>query len=372
MPPLVRTNGASELVSDVVMICTSTGPSVSVNVNIQIFLNVNLTSRIMNPVTKLTEGLLLIDEPKPGVPNVSNGFPYFGQVLGTPGIPAGASGSGNVYQATLFLDNTIVWAGVPWVTGGTRIFRMTNIRGNASNLMGSGPILSDVAISGPVSVAIVNPESVLAQPTDGLKFTSSFPVGAAGTLDLTFTELFPSAFKKRIENTLGGPLTASYQDVPGVNYCTESGFTPEFSPLTPGAIGSANTGTRLLAEISNVPPGVFVFIVPNEVNSTTGNLVAHRVFPPLGGNFAGGTVSTGGGLSLEFVTAARTAELLYEVTASAPFLGKNGCGALDAFTIPAFGFFPVPLTSVNVKGRLAPVDPTPQASASAPEPRFLP
>ena len=210
VPPLVRTNGASELISDLVMTCTSTGPSVSVNVNIQIFLNVNLTSRIMNPVTKLTEGLLLIDEPKPGVANTSNGFPYFGQVLGTPGIPAGAAGSGNVYQATLFLDNRIVWTGVPWVTGGTRTFRMTNIRGNASALMGSGPILSEIVITG-VTAAIVNPESVVAQPTDGLKFTSSIPVGAAGTLDLRFEELFPSAFKKRIENTLGGPLAASNQ-----------------------------------------------------------------------------------------------------------------------------------------------------------------
>jgi hypothetical protein len=107
-PPSVRANGASELVHDVVMTCTNPGPSVSTIVNIQIFLNVNLTSRIMNPVTKLTEGLLLIDDPLPGVANTSNTFPYFGQVLGTPGVAAGAPGSGNVYQATFFLDNTIV------------------------------------------------------------------------------------------------------------------------------------------------------------------------------------------------------------------------------------------------------------------------
>jgi hypothetical protein len=370
VPAIVRGDGGSELVSDVVMTCTSTGPSVSANVNIQIFLNVNLTSRIMNPVTKETEGLLLIDEPKPGVPNSSNGFPYFGQVLGTPGVPAGAAGSGNVYQATLFADNTIVWTGVPFVTGGTRTFRMTNVRGNASLLGGSGTILSFVTITGPVTVGITNPTNTVAQATSGLKFTSSTP--SPGTLDVHFDELFPSAFKKRIENTLGGPLTASYQDVPGVTYCTESGFTPEFSPLTPGAIGSASTGTRLLAEISNVPPGVFVFIVPNEVTSSSGNLVAHRVFPPLGATFAGGTVSTFGGFSLEFVTAARTAELLYEVTASAPFLGKNGCATIDGFNIPAFSFFPVPLTAAVVKGHLAPVDPTPKASPTAPEPRFMP
>src|SRR5260370_5823184 len=181
-PPIMRSNGASELVRDVVMACTNPGPSTSVIVNIQIFLNVDLTSRIMNPVTKLTEGLLLIDDPLPGVANTSNGFPYFGQVLGTPGVPAGAPGSGNVYQATFFLDNTIVWTGVPYVTGGTRTFRMTNIRSNPSLLGGGGLILADIAITGPVAVVITNPVTPVAQAPDGLKITSPSP--SHGKLDV--------------------------------------------------------------------------------------------------------------------------------------------------------------------------------------------
>ncbi len=332
-PPAMRSNGASELVRDVVMTCSNPGPSASVNVNIQIFLNVDLTSRIMNPVTKLTEGLLLIDDPLPGVANTSNGFPYFGQVLGTPGVAAGAPGSGNVYQSTVFADNTIVWTGVPFVTGGTRIFRMTNIRANPSLLGGAGPILSDIAMSGPVAVVITNP---------------------------------------RIENTPLGPLTAVRQDNPGVDFCTESGFTPEFSSVTPNDIGSATTGTRLLAELSKIPPPVFEVVVPNEVTSSSGNLVAHRVLPPLGGDFASGTVTTSSGTSLVFVSPARTAELLYEVTAAAPFQGRNGCGTIDAFDIPLSGIFPVSLKPVKVIGRFAPVDGTKIASPTAPEPRFIP
>jgi len=96
------------------------------------------------------------------------------------------------------------------------------------------------------------------------------------------------------------------------------------------------------------------------------------VLPPFAPNFTGGTVTTSAGESLVFVDAAHTAELLYEVTAAAPFAGVNGCGALDTFNIAVFPIFPVPMTSAVVTGELAPLDPTAEASATAPEPRFQP
>jgi hypothetical protein len=216
-----------------------------------------------------------------------------------------------------------------------------------------------------------NPEVTVASGANALNFTSGPLIGAVG-LDLSFAEPFPNAFKKRIENTTGGPLTLHYQDVPGAPYCTESGFTPEFVSLTPSAIGLADTGTRLFARIQGIPPGAFVLIVPTEVTSSSGELVAHRVLPPFASNFAGGTVVTGAGDGLVVVGAAHTAELLYEVTAATPYLGKNGCGALDTFKIGVVPFLPVPMSSAVVTGELAPLDPTPGASATAPEPRFQP
>jgi hypothetical protein len=60
------------------------------------------------------------------------------------------------------------------------------------------------------------------------------------------------------------------------------------------------------------------------------------------------------------------------VTAAAPFQGRNGGGTLDAFDFQLFGIFPVSLAPVVVKGRFAPVDGTPTASPTAPEPRFIP
>src|ERR1700680_4184230 len=213
VPNPARANGEAELVGDLVVTCVYTGPSVSTLVNFTFFLSTPLTSRIMNSVTLETEGLLLIDDPQPGLPNVSNGFPYLGQVLGTPGVLAGSPGSGNVYQGVHGLDNVVTFNGVPYVTGGTRIFRFTNIRADQA-IVGVNPTNATLAISGPIAVTLTPSQVVVAFGFDGLKLTSSPLIGAIG-LNLRFEELFPSAFKKRIENTGGGPLTARYQAIPG-------------------------------------------------------------------------------------------------------------------------------------------------------------
>jgi hypothetical protein len=371
VPPEALLEGHAELVGVLVMTCTGMGPSQSALVNIHIFLNVNVTSRITTVATSETEALLLIDEPKPGIPNTSNGFPYFGQVLGTPGVHAGNPGSGNVYQGTLAAANSIVFEGVPFVTGGTRTFRINNVRANANMLGVPGPINFFVSMVAPFSAVITPATGTIAFATTGLQF-KAFPAASSPTaLELTFHELFATAFKKRIENTNIGPLTAIHQDVPGDNYCTESGFTPEFSPVTPGAIGSAVTGTRLLAHVSNIPPAVSVLIVPNQVVSSSGTLIAHRVTPPFAADFTGGTVSLAAGTSTIPVPL-HEADLLYEVTGAPPFFGKNGCLTLDTFTgfassSPAFS-----LANAIVHGSLAPRDPTPVASPTAPEPRFVP
>ncbi len=373
-PLLAASTGESELVSDLVLTCTSTAPSQSFVMNLIVTLNTNITSRITNTTTFTDEGLLLIDEPKPGVVNISNTFPYFGQVLGTPGILAGSPGSGNVYQGAQLTaggvpqQNAVIFEGVPFVSGGTRVFRITNIRADVAEI-GANPVNAFVAINTDIFVEVTNPEVTAASGADPLKFTSGPLVGALG-LDLSFSERFPEAFKKRIENTTSGPLSMNHQDEPGFVYCTQSGFTPGFELLPGGNVGLANTGTRLLAVFESVPAGVTALIVPNEVTSSSGDLVAHRVLPPLGTNFAAGTVTTATGDSLVAVSASHTAELLYEVTAAAPYLNVNGCSALDTFNIGVMASTPVSLSSVLVGGALAPRDPTATASATAPEPRF--
>jgi hypothetical protein len=376
LPTMVRLNGASELTGDVVLTCTGGDPSIPALVNITLFLNVNATPRITNITTSETETLLLVDEPQAGLPNLSNGCPYVGQIRGTLG--GAACGNGNVFQGTTdtIETNVIRWLGVPFVPpgSGTRILRFSNIRGNAS-ILGAPPLnhlQAVVEVAGSLSFSMTGQPVDVAFALPGLKFTTATPVGAVGVTDLNFTEHFPTAFKKRIENTPGGPLTAIRQDVPGHFYCTESGFTPQFSSTTPNDIGSATRGTRLLADFAGLPPSVFFLIVPNQVTSSSGALVAHRVFPPLGSDFAGGFLPIVPGFSVVVVSAAHTAEVLYEVTASSPFQGVNGCGVIESFTIPVTSFFPTPLAPATITGRLAPLDPTNHASATAPEPRFVP
>jgi hypothetical protein len=274
-----------------------------------------------------------------------------------------------VYQAKVAANNSVVWLGIPYVTGGTRVFRLTNIRANATQISPGGPgsIQAAVTMAGPLSVTISPPVSTVAFVGNALKFSST--VGPPNTLNLHFAELFPTAFKKRIENIFAGPLTATHQDVPGTSYCTESGFTPEFSGLAPDAIGSASTGMRLLAHIANISPAVSALVVPNQVPAPAGTLVAHRVVGYLP-NYSGGAVLTTTGLGTVAVTPAHTADLLYEVTAAAPFVGTNGCFTIDSFDIQVTT--PVPWIAPMVSGHLASVDPTPVASPTAPEPRFVP
>jgi len=377
VPNLVRINGAAESTGDVLLNCGGGSSGLSTFLNFTLFLNVDVTSKITNTSTNQSEGLLLIDEPHPGVSNSSNGCIYSGQTLGAPGIAACASGSGNVYTGTWGPDNVLTWSNIPFVEPGSaasRVIRLTNIRANANDInISAAPILAIVAISG-ASVTVNQPAggTLVATMFDPLKFTAASPVGAVGVLDLTFAEQFDGAFRKRIENTPGGPLTAVLQDQPGTFYCTESGFTPQFSTTTPGDIGSANTGTRLVAEFTGLPPSVLFLIVPNEVTSSSGALVAHRVFPPFTSSFTGGLLPILPGASIVVVSAAHTAELLYEVTAAAPYQGVNGCATITSFTIPVAAFFPTTLAPAMVSGRLAPVDGTRKASSTALRPRFVP
>ena len=128
----------------------------------------------------------------------------------------------------------------------------------------------------------------------------------------------------------------------------------------------------MLAVLQAIPAGVTSLSVPNQVTSLSGDLVAHRVLPPLGPHFGAGTVTTATGNSTVAVSATHIAVVLYDVTAAAPYLGVNGCGALDTFNIAVFPSPPMSISSIVATGFLAPVDNMGQASATDPEPRFVP
>jgi hypothetical protein len=364
-PPIVRAEGRAELVSDIVLTCTGGKPTAAGSVNISIFLNTNITSNLTGPGPDETEALTLIDEPipSPGL-NMSNGIAFVGQVRGVPSVIP----SGNVFTGLRTgAVNQVVFPGVPVVPpgSGVRRFRITNLRALPPT-PGVGPatIMAAITISGPISMPIVNPVLTVGFVNNGLNFSHS-PMG--NNMTLKFSEMFPSAFKKRIENNAGGPLTAVKQNQPGMLHCTESGFNPDFTAVTPGATGSANTGTRLGARITGIPAGITYLLVPRDVAS--GQIVAALVPPPYVLPYASGVPVVAAG-SAAIPVAAGTAMVLYEVIAGPPYAGLNGCAALDTFSITAQPWPFGSLANANATGFFAPQDPTAIISAPSPEPRF--
>lgn len=219
-PPTVRAEGLTELVGDLVLTCTGGQPTPAgqrvPQVNIQIFLNTNITSRLVGGTTanRFNEAILFIDEPNSPVnPNTpllncgATGAPDNDLIQG-PGVCAITStgnpaqtydgtvggstygtGRPNVFQARQApssilgstTQNSIAWLGVPLDPPGTtttRILRIANVRANAnqlgvaSSLTGFSAITMSVSISGATSVAINNQQQVVAFILPGLAATA--------------------------------------------------------------------------------------------------------------------------------------------------------------------------------------------------------
>jgi len=322
VPPTVRAEGLTELVGDIVLTCTGGIPTPAVatvtqdslvpRVNFTVFLNTNVTSRIYGTDNN-SEALLIVDEPGTtvnnspvllcgspltgcpmngtGTPNVVNGIPttapgvepYCGTAAATAACPAntapGGTGRNNVFRG-IVSGNQVQFIGVPVDAPGTafqRVFRITNIRANASGISAGpsglpGTIQALISASGSTSVPIANPTNIVGFVQNGLTFTnrraSDFTaqsntgthIGFAQCSSLSrttttgyhlleFREGFPSAFK---------PQGSTGQSTPGAIYNTESGFTSTALGLS-NTYGFANAGTRFKATITNIPAGVSVY-----------------------------------------------------------------------------------------------------------------
>ena len=96
VPPIVRAEGITELVGDVLLNCTGGTPTPVTGTiplsNIPVFLNTTITSRIVGPAANASEALLIIDEPFPSNPNPSSVAPP---------VPSSYAGSGLVDRSGL-------------------------------------------------------------------------------------------------------------------------------------------------------------------------------------------------------------------------------------------------------------------------------
>jgi hypothetical protein len=240
---VLRAEGLTELVGDIVLTCTggatpvvSTTPLATANVTVSF--GTNVTSRLLSYNTSTTassvtspntsEALLLIDEPGsglqigpwasagpqnigPGAPQTlcANGQPasymgagnggcpqYVVQVGTSPNLdyamsstPTTYSAPANVY-AGVASANQVTFFGVPIMpptsAGVSRVYRMTNIRINANALGASGSpgtfqVLGSISISGSTSVPIYTPVQIVGFVQQGLT-TSIRNVGNTGSL----------------------------------------------------------------------------------------------------------------------------------------------------------------------------------------------
>jgi hypothetical protein len=311
-PTIVRAEGLTELVGDMLLNCTGGTPTefgaqIPLS-NVTVFLNTNITSRLVSG--NISEATLMIDEPHPAapIPNTTVVLPPAGsppQILAVPqglshpetgtfvGVPSASpyQAQANVFSGQQNSASSVVFLGVPIDapgTAGTRVIRITNVRANAFQLGVSSTLIPTqitmyIAVNGSQQVTINNPTQTVAFIQIGLivsggtanflQCTSNNPDLLAskgpddsGDFKITVQEGFASSFKRRnyaLTTDTATGLTSPApvdQNVPGFPYNTESGFyVPELFTGTTG-VGLADFGTRILLRFNNLGAGIHVFV----------------------------------------------------------------------------------------------------------------
>ncbi|MBM3810836.1 MAG: hypothetical protein FJW20_04305 [Acidimicrobiia bacterium] len=365
----VRPNGKTELVSDIVILCTG-GSAPSVTVNVEAFLNTNLTSRILQTSNNATEALLLVDDPQPGAQQAR---PVGSQVTGA-----------NVYQGVRVAANRVAFQGVtfPAPGNGQRILRIVNLRADASLLQPQAQISAFISVTGLEAIFVNNPTRIVAtvglrtgfavrNTADTAAFHATFdgclgnkPTITANTppdFNVKFTEAFPSDFRKRnTATTFFNPTSNAFQNQPGIDYGTEFGFFGNF-PSTSGMNGAgvATQGTRLVASFRNIPDGVNVYVttlpvVPGSSSATLGaRLINANAFG------AGGTpVDPTVGPYFRLAVAAGTATAVWEIFETSTTLQEVISFGV-VFSIPAGTPASPQMNVAGQQGPITHVTPTP-------------
>lgn len=308
VPPTVRTEGLTELVGDVTLNCTGGVPTqLGAQVpasNVTIFLNTNITSRILSTSSGTwSEALLMIDEPhsvaNPNVPLLACGDANTNEqtatnpgaciVYGTGnglGVYNGTAGRPNVFQGRVQpgATNAITWSGIPFDAPGTlstRVVRITNVRANANLLPASSTLVPTqitmyISVTGSNQLPINNPTQTVAFIQIGLT-TSIFQPGvyqqcvsnnynvatggsysgAVADFVVRMREGFQSSFKRKNWATnVANNVATTYpsggdqnQNIPGAVYNTESAF----ENIGPAADPSPNPPSQLVLSSASVP-----------------------------------------------------------------------------------------------------------------------
>ncbi len=341
---LIRPEGFSEKVSDVVFTCSGqAAPPGGITGDIQLSLDATITNRLLN--TGQTDVLLLEDEPTAA-----------SLALGT-----------NAFRGVLSSANgasTILFPGVQLATvnGGTFLhtWRITNARVNAQDLE------SGSTVHATVSITATAPFTVNGQPTVAsvsAASTFSVPASSAGQPGQTiqpvsFGEGFASAFGPRV-------LAAQDPSQAGTVYNSESGYVNTAKLGTQTGFGTS--GTRLITAISNVPNGVSVYAPAGPASGTNAE-IASADATGAGGFPVPGTTVFNGISYRQVILTGGAGTATWEVTASDPTKIET-----PTFNLLLLNPNNVSLGAIAYAGALAPVSAgaAPQLpSTTLPVPRF--
>jgi hypothetical protein len=259
--------------------------------------------------------------------------------------------------------NSVAFNGIPVMppstSGAARVYRITNVRANASAITGGtlpGTVTSVIAISASTSIAVTNNvlttgevaqslSTALRSSTDGSLSSSTQALlqcqneyGSSTTNPvqyeyLRYSDLFATAFKTRVSPTavgipggyaLPGTYFGAQQNQPGTIYNSESGFTPYLSgtavTYTSGLAtpGLADFGTRFAAVFSNIPSGVTVYVgTTNSATIPSVVLIPSATYLYGAGTLVGLTATTTSPSSLVALPVSNgTATAVWEVTAT--------------------------------------------------------
>ena len=286
--PLVRIEGAAELVGDVVLTCHNAEPAAGfeprgfVDVDIGLTLNVGVANRAgfgLGP--DVSDAVLVVNEnncavPGPGRtfascgaqhPTVQDPMPgrldaaqprslrWTGVALPIPGAAIGGEGA----DAEPVAD----CSGRYGVPGGCHpaatTLRLTNIRANAAQLGApGGQSATPVAVEAAVSIVAADATVLLADPV--VRVAAAAP-GMALSADLPDPDRLCSHGEAVAEVTLNEGFAAAFKEAPRPTFHPgDPGWDEGYYPFSQSAAAApgASTATRISVALSGIPPGVAV------------------------------------------------------------------------------------------------------------------
>jgi uncharacterized protein (TIGR03437 family) len=399
-PPIVPAEGVAELMGDLVIQCQGGTPTPAdqaiPRITLRVYVNTDITSRLVSTSPDLSEALLLMDDPSPQNQLACPAAPCSIQGTGggsgsEPNSPYnGSAGRYNIFQAAQISGNSLEWADVPFDppgAGRVRTLRIANVRANVwpiANCICLGPaaLFAFVTTVGSSGIAFRNQQFATGYFQPALRFThttatllslSNHNIGNAGPatdFTITFQEGFPGAFKPRTVAARPDDASPSAnQNTPGKVYPSASGFYNAGLNGTYAGVGLASQGTRLIAHFENVPAGVSLFVTQQPIAGSSIRVQLVSTGPK--GNGPYDPVAPAANRLARITVYGSSAVAVWEVLSASPAdLESVQFGVAVSFAVDSVARLPG-LGTATVRASLAPLTDVRIASLTDPVPRYI-